>query len=219
MIAIIVVLSVVLAIMVKSSTASSPSKTPVIPTNSPTVPNMQQSPTFYNTGGVVGARQISGIVPPDSVLAKFNQIPAVAKPQAVIVAYNPQTGTISFVTQYADTVVGVFHDKNVAFAVSVKDGPGQASFTAGQDVDYITVSGLGGSIDVMNNMFPKLITPSTNSPSDTLVPPSLDLSNGPIVLPDPSTASAPYPAASDNWTPNSPVQSGSYNPENAIVSL
>lgn len=219
MIALIVILSVILAIAVKSSTAAAPSKTPAIPTNPANPATFQQSPTFYNSGGVVGARQISGTVPPDSVLAKFNQIPAVAKPQAVIVAYNPQTGTMTFVTQYADTVVGVAHDKTVAFGVSVKDGTNQASWTAGVDIDYITVSGLGGSMDVMNNQFPKLITPSTNSPSDTLIPPSQDLSNGPIVLADPTTATAPYPAASANWTPNDPIESGSYNSDNAIVSL
>lgn len=227
---IVIILAVIAAIAVKASTAATPSKTPAIPTNAPypnygpTNPNpgqssSVQSPTFFNTGGVVGARQISGTVPPDSVLAKFHQIPTIAKPQCVIDQYNPQTGNVDFTTQYATFVQGIGTDKSVLFEVYIsQDGANSAKFGAGYELDHLHVTGPGGVTDVQNYL-PGMITPSTNSPSDNLVPPSLDLSNGPIVLPSPLTATAPYPASADNWTPNTPVQSGSYNPDNAIVSL
>lgn len=216
---IVVVLAVFAAIAVKSSTAGAPSKTPATPTNPVPDYHATQSPTFFNTAGVVGARQISGTVPPDSVLAKFDQIKTVAKPQCVITQYNPQTGNIDFVTQYATFVQGIGTDKNVLFEVYIAaDGPGSAQYAAGREIDHLNVTGPGGVVAVQNYL-PGMITPSTNSPSDTLLPPSQDLSNGPIVLPSDLTATAPYPAASDNWKPNEPVESGSYNPENAITSM
>jgi hypothetical protein len=218
MIILYVFLAIIGAIAIKSASASVPSRTPANP-NNPKVPaTTMQSPEFYNTGGVVGARQVSSLV--KNVLSDFHLLPKIAKPQLVIAAYNPQTGTISYVTQYADTVTGVGWDGNVLFSNGVHDGPGSSSFAAGKDCQYLNVSGPGGMVIIsVADFSPGLINPSTYSPSDEFVPPSSGLSNPPSVLPSVLSAGNPYPASTDSFVMPKPTQTGAMNPNNAIVSL
>lgn len=220
MIILVIVLAVVGAIALKSASASVPSRTPATPNNPRQPSSPQQSPEVYNSAGVVGARQISSLIPPDNVLAAFDQIHKVAKPQVIIAAYNPQTGTISYVTQYADTITGIGWDGNVLFVDHVKDGPGSSSFTAGRDCQYLIVDGAGGAATVsVADYSSGMITPSTYSPSDNFVPPSTGLSNPPSVLPDSLSAQNLFPASTDTFVMPKPSQTGAMNPDNAIVSL
>lgn len=220
MIILYIVLAVVGAIAIKSATVSVPSRTPATPNNPRQPSNPQQSPEVYNSAGVVGARQISSLIPPDNVLAEFDQIHKVAKPQIIIVAYNPQTGTMSYVTQYADTITGIGWDDNVLFVDHVKDGPGSSSFTAGRDCQYVIVDGTGGVAKISVADYSQgLVTPSTYSPSDTFVPPSSGLSNPPSVQPSYLSAENIYPASTDTFVMPKPSQTGAMNPDNAIVSL
>lgn len=214
----VIFFAIIGAIVVKSATASSPSRIPASP-NNPNAPKIPtQSPTFYQNPGVGGARQISSLTPPSDVLARFDQIRTIAKPQGAIIAYNPQTGTMTFVTQYANKAWGESASRNIAFNVDVQDGTNQASFQAGTEIDFLYLSGDGGTIIVKNDL-PGMVTPSTNSPSDTLVPPSEGLSNGPSVLPSTDNLDAPYPAGTPDFVMPTPSQTGAMNPDNAIVSL